>query len=52
MVNVGKEATLTGWGRQWHNGPLAQQLEMATLPLISNQVSHECCYLCMDQDLV
>ena len=38
MVNVGKEATLTGWGRQWHNGPLAQQLEMVNLPLISNQV--------------
>ena len=37
-VNVGINATLTGWGRQWHNGPLAEQLEMVTLPLISNTV--------------
>ena len=37
-VNVGKEATLTGWGRQWHDGPLAEQLEMVTLPLLDNTV--------------
>jgi len=34
--NVGKNATLTGWGRLWNDGPLAEQLEMVTLPLISN----------------
>jgi len=36
-VNVGINATLTGWGRQWHTGPLAEQLEMVTLPLIDNK---------------
>jgi len=35
-VNVGREATLTGWGRQWNDGPLAEQLEMVTLPLLDN----------------
>ena len=39
-VNVGREATLTGWGRQWNNGPLAEQLEMVTLPLLDNMVEH------------
>ena len=34
---VGEEATLTGWGRQWHNGPLADQLEMVRLPVVSNE---------------
>ena len=37
-VNVGKEAPLTGWGHQWHNGPLTQQLEEVTLPLLDNMV--------------
>ena len=37
-LHVGKEATLTGWGRQWNNGPLAEQLEMVTLPLLDNTV--------------
>ena len=39
-VNVGREATLTGWGRQWNNGPLAEQLEMVTLPLLDNTVEN------------
>ena len=33
---LGQLATLTGWGRQWDEGPLAHQLEMVRLPIISN----------------
>ena len=36
--NVGHKAVLTGWGRQWDNGPLATQLEMVELPIISNSM--------------
>lgn len=32
----GETATLTGWGRQSHNGPLSTRLEMVDLPVISN----------------
>jgi len=31
-----KMATLTGWGRQWNNGPLSDQLHEINLPIISN----------------
>ena len=27
---------LTGWGRQWDEGPFSSQLEMVELPIISN----------------
>ena len=37
-MNVGTNATLTGWGRQWDNGPLAEQLETVKLPLLDNTV--------------
>jgi len=33
---LGRLATLTGWGRLWDKGPLADGLEMVQLPLISN----------------
>jgi len=33
---VGYEAFLSGWGRKWSDGPLAEQLEMVKLPIISN----------------
>ena len=33
---VGDNALLSGWGRQWNKGPLSEQLEMVTLPIISN----------------
>ena len=33
----GVMATLTGWGRQWDEGPLAEQLEVVELPVISNR---------------
>eukprot|EP00092_Neocalanus_flemingeri_P038583 GFUD01042012.1.p1 GENE.GFUD01042012.1~~GFUD01042012.1.p1 ORF type:complete len:530 (-),score=88.62 GFUD01042012.1:14-1603(-) len=33
---LGDTAILTGWGRQWTNGPLSTQLEMVELPVISN----------------
>ena len=36
--NVGHKAVLTGWGRQWDKGPLATQLEMVELPIISNSM--------------
>ena len=45
VVNVGREATLTGWGRQWHDGPLAEQLEMVTLPLLDNTVDCSLIYI-------
>ena len=44
-LHVGKEATLTGWGRQWNNGPLAEQLEMVTLPLLDNTVNSSLIYI-------
>jgi V8-like Glu-specific endopeptidase len=31
-----KTATLTGWGREWDNGPLSNQLHEITLPVVSN----------------
>jgi len=31
------KATLTGWGRQWNDGPLSDQLRKAELPLITNE---------------
>ena len=34
---MGEEAWLSGWGRQWHNGPLSSQLEMVKLPIVSNE---------------
>jgi len=34
---LGRLATLTGWGRHWDKGPLADGLEMVQLPLISNE---------------
>ena len=39
--NLGRKATLTGWGRKWNNGPLSQQLEMVELPIISNTMCME-----------
>merc|ERR1719186_1621640 len=33
---LGSTAILTGWGRQWDDGPLSTQLEMVELPVISN----------------
>jgi len=39
--NLGSMAILTGWGRQWDDGPLSSQLEMVELPIISNS-------MCMD----
>ena len=39
--HLGRNATLTGWGRRWNHGPLATQLEMVELPVISNS-------MCMD----
>jgi len=30
-------ATLTGWGRQWNDGPLADQLNMVQLPVVNNE---------------
>ena len=35
---LGQKATLTGWGRQWDDGPLSPQLEMVELPIISNNM--------------
>jgi len=40
-ANIGRRATLTGWGRKWNRGPLSRQLEMVELPIISNR-------MCMD----
>jgi len=34
---VGTTAVLTGWGRQWAEGPLSDQLFMVKLPIISNK---------------
>jgi len=31
-----KYATLTGWGREWTEGPLSKQLKQVRLPVISN----------------
>ena len=36
MKHVGESAWLTGWGRKWHNGPLADQLLNVTLPILTN----------------
>jgi len=36
--NLGRKAVLAGWGRKWDNGPLATQLEMVELPIISNSM--------------
>ena len=33
----GEVGTLTGWGRQWDEGPLARQLETVDLPIVSNR---------------
>ena len=33
---LGQKARLSGWGRKWNNGPLAQQLLNVHLPIISN----------------
>ena len=35
-AHLGLTAVLTGWGRQWDEGPLSSQLEMVELPIISN----------------
>jgi len=35
---LGQDAILTGWGRQWDDGPLSSQLEMVKLPIISNNM--------------
>ena len=35
-THLGLKAILTGWGRQWDDGPLSSQLEMVELPIISN----------------
>jgi len=33
---VGQVAVLTGWGREWDNGPLSNQLHEISLPVVSN----------------
>jgi hypothetical protein len=33
----GELGTLTGWGRHWDEGPLASQLEVVQLPILSNR---------------
>ncbi|CAL4237696.1 unnamed protein product, partial [Meganyctiphanes norvegica] len=33
---VGEDATLTGWGRLYENGPLPNVLQKATIPIIDN----------------
>jgi len=35
---LGQKGTLSGWGRQWDDGPLSNQLEMVQLPIISNNM--------------
>jgi len=35
---LGRKAVLTGWGRQWSDGPLSTQLQMVKLPVITNSM--------------
>lgn len=34
--HLGMVAVLTGWGREWNEGPLSKQLKQVNLPVISN----------------
>ena len=41
---VGSTAILAGWGRQWEDGPVSDQLQMVKLPIISNRECMEWYY--------